>query len=410
MKPQTEFMEDESRLGSGKSDGSDKSDASDMSDKLGAHDIATFRKKHFPEVGDELWNDWRWQLRNRFRDMEGLSRVFRLSQAERAAVARRAGPSLPVGITPYYASLIPPNDPDDQLRRTMVPRLQEFDIQPWERTDPLGEEAHSPLPGLVHTYPHKVLFLATDFCATYCRYCTRSRMVGAGEFLPDKHLWEQALRYIREHTEIRDVLLSGGDPLILADDRLEWLLSRLRTIPHVEIIRIGSKLPAVLPQRVTPALARLLGAYAPLWLSLHFTHPRELTPESALACGRLADAGIPLMSQTVLLAGVNDDSETLADLFQGLLRLRVKPYYLHQCDPVAGSSHFKTSVQHGLRLLSGLHGRLTGYAIPHYMIDAPGGGGKVPVSPNHVVGRDGNDLLLSNYRGEVYRYPDPDLT
>jgi lysine 2,3-aminomutase len=368
---------------------------------------ATFRQRYFPDIGDDLWNDWRWQLRNRLRDREGLSRLFRLTETERAAVTRRAGP-LPAGVTPYYASLIPPDQPEDPLRRTMVPRLDEFNAQPWERADPLGEEEHSPLPGLVHTYPHKVLFLATDFCATYCRYCTRSRMVGGGEFLPDKSMWEDALAYIRAHPEIHDVLLSGGDPLILADDRLEWLLTRLRAIPHVEIIRIGSKLPAVLPQRITPELAALLGRHAPLWLSLHFTHPRELTPECALACGRLADAGIPLMAQTVLLAGVNDDEEILADLFQGLLRLRVKPYYLHQCDPVAGSSHFKTSVQHGLRLLSGLHGRLTGYAIPHYMIDAPGGGGKVPVAPNHVVGREGDDLLLRNYRGEIYRYPDPE--
>ena len=354
----------------------------------------------------EEWADWRWQLRNRIRDLDGLERSFLLTDDEREAVRRHQG-SLPVGITPYYADLIARENPDDPLRKTMIPRTAEFNAQPWERDDPLGEEDHVAVPGLIHTYRTKVLFLVTDFCATYCRYCTRARMVGAGEFLPDRKQWKDALEYIRAHEEIDDVLLSGGDPLILSDERLEWLLERLHAIPHVRLIRIGTKLPAVLPQRITQDLADLLGRYHPLWMSLHFTHPNELTPEVAAACDRLTRAGIPLQAQTVLLAGVNDDRETLVRLLNGLLRIRVKPYYLHQCDPIRGSAHFKTSVEQGLALMKGLHGEVTGYAVPHYMIDAPGGGGKVPVSPDYVVGREGEDLLLRNYAGQLYRYPDP---
>lgn len=350
--------------------------------------------------------DWHWQLRNRVRDLPGIERVLDLTDSEREAIRRRTG-MLPLGITPYYLSLMDPTDANDPLRRTMVPTLEEFDVMPYELADPLGEEAHSPLPGLVHTYPHKVLFLVTDFCATYCRYCTRSRMVGGGEFLPDRAMWEEALAYIRAHTEVRDVLLSGGDPLILADERLEWLLEQLHAIPHVELIRIGTKVPAVLPYRITDDLVSMLRRFHPLWMSLHFTHPNELTPEVGEACGRLADAGIPLMSQTVLLSGVNDHVDTLRSLFQDQLRFRVKPYYLHQCDAVAGSSHFKTTVEEGRTLMRQLHGHLTGYAVPTYMIDAPGGGGKVPVTEAAVVGREGDHLLLKNYEGETYRYPDP---
>jgi lysine 2,3-aminomutase len=358
------------------------------------------------EIPWSSWTDWRWQLRNRLRDLDTLERCFTLTEDEREAVRRRGG-SLPLGITPYYANCMDPHDPDDPLRKTMIPRTAEFDVQPWERLDPLGEEDHMAAPGLVHTYPHKVLFLVTDFCATYCRYCTRSRMVGSGEQPADRRRWEAALDYIRARPAIRDVLLSGGDPLVLSDERLAWLLDRLREISHVELIRIGTKIPAVLPQRITPALAGILGGVHPLWLSIHFTHPAELTAEVAEACDRLSRAGIPLTSQSVLLAGVNDDPRTLQDLFNGLLNMRVKPYYLHQCDAVAGSSHFKTTIRQGLDLMRGLHGYLTGYAIPHYMVDAPGGGGKVPLTSEFVVGRKGDDLVLRNYEGALYRYPDP---
>jgi len=359
-----------------------------------------------PDVADRDWTDWRWQLRHRIRDLDALERAFVLTPDEREAVRRRRG-ALPLGITPYYARLIDRENPDDPLRRTMIPRLDEYVVSPGERRDPLGEEDHQVVPGLIHTYPEKVLFLVTDFCATYCRYCTRSRMVGAGELHPDRRTWEAALDYIAGDPRIRDVLLSGGDPLTLSDDRLGWLLERLRRIPHVELVRIGTKIPAVLPQRITDELVSRLRQFHPLWMSIHFTHPTELTPEVADACDRIASAGIPMAAQTVLLAGVNDDPETMKDLVNGLLRIRVKPYYLHQCDSVEGTSHFRTPVDRGIELIRGLHGRVTGYAVPLYMIDAPGGGGKVPVAPDYIVGRDGDDLLLENYEGKTYRYHDP---
>lgn len=363
-------------------------------------------RKRFPDLQPGQWADWRWQLKNRLRDADGLCAVFDLTPDEMQAV-QRVGGRLPLGITPYYANLFAEERPDHPLRKTMIPRLAELEAAPWEMDDPLGEEGHSPLPGLVHTYPDKILFLVTDFCATYCRYCTRARMVGSGEFLPDRGQWERSLEYIREHSEIRDVLLSGGDPLVLADDRLEWLLSRISKIPHVEIIRIGTKIPAVLPQRVTPELTAMLRKYHPLWLSIHFTHALELTPEVEQACSRLADAGIPLMSQTVLLAGVNDDPEAMRKLNQKLLTYRVKPYYLHQCDAITGSAHFKTPVSRGLEIIQSLHGWTTGYAVPHYMIDAPGGGGKIAVHPEGVLGQDNGELRLMNFRGDTYRYHDP---
>jgi lysine 2,3-aminomutase len=288
----------------------------------------------------------------------------------------------------------------------MIPSMREYSRAPGEHDDPLGEEAHSPVHGIVHTYPAKALFLVSDHCATYCRYCTRSRVVGSGEIPAAIPQWETALDYIRSHPEIEDVLISGGDPLTLTDDKLEWLLAQLHAIEHVRLIRIGTKTPAVLPQRFTPGLARMLKRYHPLWISVHFTHPRELTPEVTRAVNRLTNAGIPLANQTVLLAGINDDPATMRALMDGLVRLRIRPYYLHQCDAVTGSSHFRTPVDRGLEIIRSLHGFTTGYAVPTYMIDAPGGGGKVPIMPEYVVGRENGNLLLRNYRGEIYRYPD----
>lgn len=290
-----------------------------------------------------------------------------------------------------------------------MPSMGEYLRLPGEADDPLGEDHDSAVPGLVHRYPDRVLFLTTGFCSTYCRYCTRSRMVGeaGGEYSFSVPQWERALAYIEAHTEVRDVLLSGGDPLTLADDKLDWLLGRLRRIKHIEFLRIGTKVPVVLPQRVTKDLTRMLRKHHPLWMSLHFTHPDELTPEVAESCARLADAGIPLGSQTVLLKGVNDDVEVMRRLMHGLLRIRVKPYYLYQCDPITGSAHFRTSVDKGLEIIAGLRGHTSGYAIPTYVVDAPGGGGKIPLIPDPVVGREGGDLLLRNFEGGVYRYPDP---
>jgi lysine 2,3-aminomutase len=366
-----------------------------------------FRKRFFPNVTSTEWNDWHWQLRNRIRDISQVGRIIRLSADERSAISRHAGP-LPVAITPYYASLLDPDDPYQPVRRTVVPVNDEYVRTPGEADDPLGEDAHSPVPGLVHRYPDRVLFLVTGFCSTYCRYCTRSRMVGGGgEHSFNLEQWEQAIAYIEATPVVRDVLVSGGDPLTLPDEKLAWLLSRLRRIPHVEMLRLGSKVPVVLPQRITADLTRMLKRYHPLWMSIHFTHPDELTPEVGQACERLADAGIPLGSQTVLLAGINDKVETMRRLVHGLLRLRVKPYYLYQCDPISGSAHFRTPVEKGLEIIRGLRGFTTGYAVPAYVIDAPGGGGKIPLLPEYVLGRDGSDLVLRNYEGRTYRYPDP---
>ena len=302
-----------------------------------------FRARHFPLATPAEWSDWRWQLRNRVRSLESLERVVRLTDDERTAIRRHTG-SLPFAITPYYLGLLDPDNADQALRRTMIPVTDEYLHVPGEAEDPLGEDRDSPVPCIVHRYPDRVLFLVANSCASNCRYCTRSRMVEN----PDSNSiffqsqWEQAISYIEAHPEVRDVLLSGGDPLTLSDEKLDWLLSRLRRIPHVEFIRIGTKVPVVMPQRITSALTRVLKRFHPLWVSIHFTHPDELTPETVEACARLADAGIPLGSQTVLLSGINDSVETMKRLMHGLLRARVKPYYLYQCDPIVGSSHFRT--------------------------------------------------------------------
>jgi lysine 2,3-aminomutase len=369
-----------------------------------------FRKRHFPGVKTAEWNDWRWQNRNRIRSLAQLDRMIEVTADERAAIERHQGP-LPVGVTPYYMSLIDATNPLQGLRRTTIPTLAEFDRTPGEQDDPLGEDGHSPVPGLVHRYPDRVLLLVTNFCSVYCRYCTRARLVGAsGERALRKADIDRAIEYIAATPAVRDCLISGGDPLSLDDERLEYVLARLRAIPHLEFVRIGSKQPVVQPMRVTPALTKMLRRYHPLWMSLHFTHPDEVTPEVAEACGRLADAGIPLGSQTVLLKGVNDDLDTLKKLFHALLKIRVRPYYLYQCDPISGSGHFRTTVDQGLELIGRMRGYTTGYAVPNFVVDAPGGGGKIALLPDAVVGRDGNDLLLRNFAGEECRYPDPDGT
>ena len=364
----------------------------------------TFRNRHFPTATQEDWNDWRWQLQHRITTSRQLRKIIRLSDNEKNSFHFRHA-TLPLAITPYYASLIDPDNPEQPLRRSMVPVAAELLVSPGESPDPLGEDAHSPAPGLIHRYPDRVLFLVTDYCSSYCRYCTRSRMVGRRRSSGKKQ-WQKAIDYIAATPAIRDVLLSGGDPLTLPDDQIDWLLGRLRRIPHVEMIRIGTKTPIVLPQRITPELVEILKHYHPLWMSIHCTHPDELTIEAREACTRLADAGIPLGSQTVLLTGINDTVETMRRLMHGLVKIRVKPYYLYQCDPILGSSHFRTPVSKGLEIYAGLRGHTTGYAVPNYVIDAPGGGGKIPLIPETVAGREGNDLLIRNYEGKIYRYPD----
>ena len=366
-----------------------------------------FRRRCFPDASAADWNDWRWQARHRLRTLADLERAFRLSDDEREAARRHQG-SLPVGITPYYAALMGRDDPAEPLRRTHIPTGDEYLRSPGEADDPLAEDGHAPVPGLVHRYPDRVLFLSTGFCSTYCRYCTRSRMVGeaGGEYHFSVSQWEKALAYVEAHPQIRDVLLSGGDPLTLGDEKLDWLLGRLRRIRHVEFLRLGTKVPVVLPQRVTRALAKVLRRHQP-WLSLHLTHPRELTAETTEAFARLADAGCPLGSQTVLLKGVNDDAGTLKALFHGLLARRVKPYYLFQCDPITGSAHFRTPVEKGLEIIRSLRGHTTGYAVPHFVIDLPGGGGKVSLLPEYLVGREGDELVFRNFEGRLFRYHDP---
>jgi lysine 2,3-aminomutase len=314
---------------------------------------------------------------------------------------------LPLRITPYYASLINAWDPSQAIRRAVVPVGDEYLSSPGEALDPLGEENQSPVQGLVHRYPDRALFLTTGFCSTYCRYCTRSRMVGNhGKFKGSIAQWQEAIAYIEKTPQIRDVLLSGGDPLTLTDSHLDYLLSSISRIPHVEVIRIGTKVPVVLPQRLTARLLKILKKYQPLWISIHFTHQDELTPETSAACNILADAGIPLGSQTVLLKGINDDIPTLKALFHGLMKIRVRPYYLYQCDPILGSSHFRTTVDKGLEMIEGLRGHTSGYAVPHYVIDAPGGGGKIPLLPDYYQGHQADEVILRNYEGRMFRYPD----
>jgi len=362
-----------------------------------------FKEKYFPGVSLSDWNDWKWQVSNSFKSFGDLRRVMNLSKEEIGFEEQAL--NLPVRITPYYASLLDENDPMQPLRRTMVPVVNELTLSKGEEPDPLGEEGDSPVPLIVHRYPDRALFLVTDFCSAYCRYCTRSHMVSKKKHAGSK-LIDQAIAYIAAHSEIRDVIISGGDPLTQSDDRIEYILSNLRAIPHLEIIRIGTKIPAVLPMRVTTKLTDMLKKYHPLIMSLHFTHPDEMTPETVEACTRLADAGIPLGSQTVLLKGINDTVEVYKKLTHELLKARVKPYYLYQCDPIPGSAHFRTKVETGLELIRNLRGFTSGYAIPHYVIDAPKGGGKIPLLPEYFVGKEDGQIKLLNYKKKMYYYPD----
>ncbi len=309
-------------------------------------------------------------------------------------------------ITPHYFSLIDPEDENCPVRRQVIPRIEETETATWEMADPCGEDAHSPVPGLVHRYPDRVLFLVTDRCASYCRYCTRSRLVSnaAGyDFHPE---FDRQIQYIKDNPQIRDVLLSGGDPLLLSDGKLERVLGELRAIPHVEFLRIGSRIPIFMPQRITSELCDLLKRFHPLFVSVHANHPRELTAEVRDGLARLADAGIPLGNQSVLLRHVNDDATVMKALIQKLLMCRVKPYYLYQCDLIAGSAHLRASVREGIKLMEQLRGHTTGYAIPQYVIDAPGGGGKIPINPEYILQRNDDRVVVRNFEGKVFEYPE----
>ena len=356
-------------------------------------------------VSDTDWNDWRWQLRNRITTLEQLESLMPLTPEERDGVVL-AGHKLALAITPYFFTLIDVHDPNCPIRRQVVPRVEEMIPASWEMIDPCGEDEHMVAPGLVHRYPDRVLFLVTDRCAAYCRYCTRSRVVsGVG----DQHLetdFSAAINYIREHGEVRDVLLSGGDPLLFSDERLDDLLCRLRAIQHVEFLRIGTRIPIFLPQRITPELCAMLRKHHPLWMSIHSNHPKEATHEVKEACDRLADAGIPLGNQTVLLNGVNDDASVMKELMHRLLMMRVRPYYIYQCDLVKGTHHLRASVRKGIEIIEALRGHTTGYAVPQYVIDAPGGGGKVPIGPEYVLAHDKERVIIRNYEGKVFEYPE----
>ncbi len=352
------------------------------------------------------WNDWTWQLKNRVTTLAQLEKHLVLTHEERAGVLLTKD-KLAMAITPHFFNLVDPVDPDCPIRRQVIPRIEESWEDPDEMSDPCGEDSHMPVPGLVHRYPDRVLFLVTDRCASYCRYCTRSRVVsGVGE--QELHTeFEAAFRYLEQHTEVRDVLLSGGDALLLSDAKLERLLSRLRAIPHIEFLRIGSRVPIFLPQRITPALCQMLAKYHPLWMSVHVNHPKELTVEVKEALERLSNHGVPLGNQSVLLRGVNDDVQTYQTLVHKLLMCRVRPYYLYQCDLIQGSSHLRTSVARGLDIIEGLRGHTTGYAVPQFVIDAPGGGGKVPVNPDYTLQRTHFRTIVRNYEGRVFEYPEP---
>lgn len=372
-------------------------------------DLKTFVSSNrgpWTSVPEADWNDWRWQLKHRVTTLDQLETMLPSLTREERAGAVLARSKLAVAITPHFFSLIDPEDPLCPIRRQVIPRIEEGDVAPWETDDPVGEDSHSPVPGLVHRYPDRVLFLVTDRCAAYCRYCTRSRLVSnaAGyDFHPE---FDRQIAYIEQHPEIRDVLLSGGDALLLSDDKLEHLLARLRRIPHIEFLRIGSRIPIFLPQRITPELCAMLKRYHPLFLSVHVNHPKELTSEVRDALGRLADAGIPLGNQSVLLKHVNDDVEVMKALTQKLLMCRVRPYYLYQCDLIQGSAHLRASVRKGLEIIRGLRGHTTGYAVPQYVIDAPGGGGKVPVNPEYVLSHNHDRVVIRNYEGKVFEYPE----
>lgn len=364
-----------------------------------------FKDRYFPNASISEWSDWKWQVRNSYISFDQLESVLNLSNDEKGFKEQRL--NLPIRITPYYASLFDAYDALQPLRKTMVPVLDELTLSPGEESDPLGEEHDSPVPLIIHRYPDRVLFLVTGFCSAFCRYCTRSHMVSKKDKMhATTSQIDGAIAYIKSRKEVRDVIISGGDPLTLSDERLEYILSRLRAIEHVEFIRIGSKVPAVLPMRITSALTQMIKKYHPVFLSLHFTHPDEMTPETQEACNRLADAGIPLGSQTVLLEGVNNSVEVYKKLAHELLKVRVKPYYLYQCDPIPGSAHFRTKVEDGLDIIRGMRGHTSGYAIPQFVIDAPKGGGKIPLLPEYVVGKENGDILLRNYEDKLFKYPD----
>jgi len=360
----------------------------------------------FKNVPAEDWNDWKWHLRNKIQTMDDLKKVVEISKEEEEGIAKCLS-TLRMAITPYYLSLIDLDNPNDPVRAQSIPTIAELNWVEEDLEDPLSEDIDSPVPGLTHRYPDRALLLVTDQCAMYCRHCTRRRFAGATDAALPMSQIEDAIAYIAKTPVIRDVLISGGDPLLLEDDKLEHIIKKLREIPHVEIVRLGSRLPVVLPQRITDDLCNMLKKYHPIWLNTHFTHPQEITPESSEACAKLANAGIPLGNQSVLLAGVNDCVHVMKELVQGLVKIRVRPYYIYQCDLSQGLLHFRTPVAKGIEIIESLRGQTSGYAVPTFVVDAPGGGGKIPVAPTYIISQGAHKVILRNFEGVITTYTEP---
>lgn len=363
--------------------------------------------KPWKNIKDREWNDWKWQMANRITNLEQLEQIATLSREEKESLSKGLK-SLRMAITPYYASLMDKDNPDCPIRKQAIPSIKEKVIRASETQDPLHEELDSPVQGLTHRYPDRALLLVTDQCSMYCRHCTRRRFAGqTDQALPLNNI-NIAIDYIKQHPEIRDVLISGGDPFCLSDKRLEYILSNLRAIEHIEIIRIGTRTPVVMPQRITDELCQMLKKYQPLWINTHFNHPREITPEAEEACRKLADAGIPLGNQSVLLKNINDCPYIMKKLVQRLLQIRVRPYYLYQCDLSEGIEHFRTPVSRGIEIIEMLRGHTSGLAVPTFVVDAPGGGGKIPVGPQYLISSSSEKTILRNYEGIICTYTEPD--
>jgi lysine 2,3-aminomutase len=358
------------------------------------------------DVPDAVWNDWHWQQRERVTGLDQLERVVHVTPAERRAVVETAA-EFQMGITPYYAALMDPDDPSCPVRLQSVPTMDETVFSAVDLEDPLAEERDMPTPGITHRYPDRVLFYVTHNCPVYCRHCTRKRKVADPTSAAAKKQIEDSLAYIAQHSEVRDVVISGGDPLSLSDERLDYILGRLRSIPHVEMFRLGTRNLVTLPQRVTDDFVRMIREHHPVYVNTHFNHPKECTAEAFEAARRIADAGCPIGNQMVLLKGVNDDPKIVMELNHKLLLMRIRPYYIYQCDLARGIGHFRTPVEKGIEIIEALRGHTSGLAVPQFVVDAPNGGGKIPVNPQYVVGREGKRWILRNYAGKRYEYEEP---
>ena len=360
----------------------------------------------FADVTEEQWNDWHWQARNRLETVEELKKHINITSGEEEGI-RKCLQSLRMAITPYYLSLIDLDDPYDPVRRQAIPTAHELKRAEEDLEDPLHEDTDSPVKDLTHRYPDRVLLLVTDSCSMYCRHCTRRRFAGQNDKSVPTEQIDRCIDYIREHPEVRDVLISGGDPFIMSDSKLEYVISEVRKIPHVEIVRIGSRIPVVMPQRITAELCDMLKKYQPIWVNTHFNHPSEITEESARACQMLADAGIPLGNQSVLLAGINDCVFVMKKLVQKLVQIRVRPYYVYQCDLSIGLEHFRTPVSKGIEIIEALRGHTSGFCVPTFVVDAPGGGGKTPVMPDYIISQTPYKVILRNFEGVITTYSEP---